>query len=153
MNSNSVETVVKTNRQLELNLGTFNIPTIVAIMGVIGMIWQQSAQRTAIDTKFDARLSAIEENQERQRQETTLRQQAVDSILSQVPQLTYRVQGLEQDLSLAQGRIDRQDDNMDAIRSSQSSIETKLEVLTQRIEMLLPPKKAELDLGKGISHD
>lgn len=132
---------MRTNSQLELNLGTFNVPTIAGIIGIFVMVWSGSADRAATDTKTDQRLIAIESAIQQARQARIDRDRIVDLGLSQISANSLKIATLEQAVNAVNLRVDRQADAITGIRDGLATVVTKLEVLTQRIEMSMPLKK------------
>lgn len=122
----------RVNKQLEFNWGVVNVPTIVGLLSIIGMIWAQSAERAKKDTDFELRIANIEKNEAQNR-----------AINEAVPNIQYRLTAQETLAGATNNRIDRGFDAIDDVRKDIGGLSTKIEVLTQRIEMVLP--RTELD--------
>lgn len=128
----------RTNKQLEFNLGTFNIPTVVGLLTIIGMIWAQSAERTKKDADIEFRVSSIEKDRTQAKAANEARWTDMQQTTAVLPNLNYRLTVQETSLGSANSRIDRGFDAIDGLRSDIAGVSTKLEVLNQRIELLLP---------------
>lgn len=136
---------MQTNRQLQFNLGVFNIPTLVGIATLFGFIWTQSANRAALDTKVEARLNVIESSRANRSIELDRQLTNLSTAVNVIPNLQYRVTALESANTAINARIDRQTDAIGDLRDGINSVGTKIEVLTERIEIALPLKKTQLD--------
>lgn len=132
-------TTMETNRSLQFNLGMFNVPTLVGIVG-LGLMVYQSGQK---QERQDARLDAIEIQRTARSAEVNKMLEALTLKTSPLENLTYRLTVAEQGIADANRRIDRQSDNMQAIRGDIANLSTTLEVLRQIIDSRLPPSKAE----------
>jgi len=137
---------MQTNRQVQFNLGVFNIPTLVGIATLAGFIWTQSANRAAIDTKVDERLNTIESSRASRNADLTQQLNSINSTITVIPNLQYRITALESANTAINARIDRQTDAIGDLRDGINAVGTKIEVLTQRIEIALPVKKSQLEL-------
>lgn len=136
----------RTNKQLEFNLGTFNIPTVVGLLTIIGMIWAQSADRAKKDTETELRITNIENDRARARIVNDQRLSDIGAVTATIPNMQYRLTVNETALAATNARIDRQADALDALRGAISDVGTKIEVLTQRIEMALPLREGRARL-------
>lgn len=139
---------VQYDKTLKLNFGTFNIPTIIAIAGVLW--WTATKQE-----RQDARLDTFDTYIQTREKERTLRSAEINKVLealtvkvSPLDNLTYRVTVAEQkiDAGLADvnRRVDRVGDSLQGIRDDFSVLSSKIEVLTEQVKAAFP-KKAELD--------
>lgn len=73
----------------------------------------------------------------------------VQRLDEQIVNLPYRVTVVEQQMGTVNTRIDRVSENviaaLDGVRKDIAQMTTRLEVLTQRLETLAPPKRADAD--------
>lgn len=135
----------RTNKQLEFNLGTFNIPTVLGLLTIIGMIWSNSAEYTKTKTEMELRIRSIETDRERSKIANDQRLADLMTTTSVIPNMTYRQTVMETNLGATNARIDRQADALENLRSDIAGIGTKIEVLTQRIELALPLRQGALN--------
>lgn len=135
----------KTNRQLEFNLGTFNLPTLLGILAIIGMIWSQSSARATLDAQTEIRLTTIEKDRATARAAYDNKMQDIMGVMATIPNLTYRVTVNEQNIQAANSRLDRQSDAINGVRDSISDLGTKIEVLGQKLDMAFPQRRTELE--------
>lgn len=131
----------RTNRQLEFNLGTFNIPTVVGLLTIIGMIWTTSTERAKLDAQTELRLATIEKArvEARTAYESTIRE--LSNAISIVPNLQYRVTVIEQSIAGINARLDRQSDAIVGVRDDIAEVGTKIEVLSQKLDMYAQPER------------
>jgi uncharacterized protein HemX len=127
---------METNRSLQFNLGMFNVPTLVGIVG-LGLMVYQSGQK---QERQDARLDAIEINRTARSAEVNTMLQALTEKTSPIDNITYRLTVVEQGIADANRRIDRQSDSMQAIRGDIAGLSTSIEVLRQIIDARLPQR-------------
>lgn len=136
----------RTNKQLEFNLGTFNIPTVVGLVTIIAMIWAGATDRAARDATFEARLNQIDKDRAAGRVAYDARLDALTAQASLVPNLQYRITVNEQAIASTNSRLDRQGDALDGLRDDIAGVRTSIEVLTQKIDMALPSNRTDLNI-------
>lgn len=134
----------RARRELEFNLGTFNVPTIVGLLAIIGMIWGQSATRATLDAQTQIRLDNIERDRVAARAANEVRMHDVELVTASVPNIVYRITVVEQGVVSTNARMDRMSDSINGVRDSVSEVGSKLAILTNRLEGLLPLRKTEL---------
>lgn len=118
------------SRGIQLNLGTFNIPTLVLVGG---LIWTSAGKQERTDARLDAIEIAI---------------QSMRTSVLVVPNLDYRMTVAEQSLVSLNQRQDRFGDSISGVRDSMATLSTKFEVLTQRLELVVPLRKSEVETQK-----
>lgn len=146
MGDHESESTMETNRQVQFNLGVFNVPTIAAVLGIYAFIYMQGADRAKTDTDFENRISSIETGRVSSRAEVNQRLDGLTNATNNISNLTYRVTALENANQAINARIDRQTDAIGDLRQGINQIGTKIEVLTQRLEIAFPLKRSELDI-------
>ncbi len=122
---------MESNARVALNWGTFNIPTIVAV-ATVG--WYTATKQE----RQDARLDAIEINRAARSAEVNKMLEAMSIKVSPLENVTYRVTVLEQGVADVNRRVDRVADSMQGIREDIGAVSTKIEVLTNQLQQLLP---------------
>jgi uncharacterized protein YoxC len=132
---------IETNRNIQLNWGTFNVPTIGLLLTIGGMLWSASSTQE----RQDARLDAIEIARAARSGEINKMIEALQGRVAPVDNLAYRVTVLEQSVADVNRRVDRVGDSMQGVRDDISTLSTKFEVLAEQVRSVLPGKKAELD--------
>lgn len=155
----------RTNKALEFNLGTFNIPTVVGLLGIMGMIWSQSAGRATLDANFATRLDAIEKDRAVAKIQFQSDMKDLQTTSAIIPNMQYRLTITEQNIASLGDRVDRQSEALnnfrDTITESIGALGTKIEVLTQRLEIAVPLKRGSIEdltetpkeLAPQIHHD
>lgn len=135
---------VQMDKTFRLNFGTFNIPTILAVAGVLW--WTATKQE-----RQDARLDTFDVYINTREKERTLRSAEINKMLetlttktSPIENLTYRITVTEQGIADVNRRVDRVGDSMQNIRDDVGSLSSKIDVLTEQVKAAFP-KKAELD--------
>lgn len=135
---------VQMDKTFRLNFGTFNIPTIIAVAGVLW--WTATKQE-----RQDARLDTFDVYINTREKERTLRSAEINKMLetlttktSPIENLTYRITVTEQGIADVNRRVDRVGDSMQNIRDDVGSLSSKIDVLTEQVKAAFP-KKAELD--------
>lgn len=123
---------VEMNRAVQVNWGTFNVPTILS---VLGLLWY-----TATHTeRQDARIDAIEISRASRSIELNSSIMALQAKVAPIDNLLYRLTVVEQGVADVNRRVDRQSDSLQGVRDDIAGLSTKFEVLQQRIEAVLPP--------------
>lgn len=135
----------RTRRDLEFNLGTFNIPTVVGLLTIIAMIYSNSAARATLDAQTQIRLDNIERDRTAARQANDIRMRDVETVTATMPNLMYRVTVVEQGVAATNARLDRLSDSLNGVRDSVSDVGTKVQILTDRLEGILPLRKTALE--------
>lgn len=127
----------RTNKQLELNLGVINVPTIAAIVALGVMLYNSGDSRARKEQEYDLRLDAIEasRSQSMALNEARWKDQAVTNSVTQ--NIQYRQTVSETNIQALNTRVDRVSDAVGEIREGVIQINAKL-------DLLLPLKKTEL---------
>lgn len=137
---------MQTNGQLQVNLWTFNAPTIAAVITVGAMVFNvgQAVQ------KQESRITNIETSRAERQIGYAKQAEAQAANAAATANLTYRLTTLEATVSgnniATNARVDRQTDSIQDFRSDLAKVNTSIELLSQQIKILLPEKKAELDM-------
>ena len=139
------ETTVETNRNIQWNLGTFNVPTLVGLATIGVMIFNAGQQIQ----QQNSRITTIENSRAERQMAAAKQADLVNVNTTNVAALTYRVTTLEATVTgnnlAINARADRQTDSIQDFRSDLAKVNTSIELLSQQIKILLPEKKAELD--------
>lgn len=126
------------NRAVQVNWGTFNVPTIISVLGIL---WYTATHYE----RQDARIEAIESSRIARSTEINTSILGLQSKVAPIENLSYRLTVVEQGVADVNRRVDRQSDSMQGIRDDIGALSTKFEVLSQKIEGILPEKRAELE--------
>lgn len=135
---------VEQNRKPLINWAQINIPTIIAVAGVLW--WtaaKQERQDTRLDT-FDTYITTREKERSARSAEINRMLEALTTKISPLENLTYRITVTEQGIADVNRRVDRVGDSMQNIRDDVSTLSSKIDVLTEQVRAAFP-KKAELD--------
>lgn len=129
--------LTRTNRQLELNLGTFNVPTIAAIVGLGLMVYNSGDARARKEQEYELRINAIEASRAQTiaMNESRWKDQGVTNSVTQ--NLQYRQTVAETNIQALNIRVDRVSDTVGEIREGVIEINAKL-------DLLLPSKRSEI---------
>ena len=138
------EATVETNRNIQWNFATFNVPTLVGIATIGIMIFNAGQQIQ----KQESRITTIE-NSRAERQMTAAKQaDLVSKNTADIANVVYRLTTLEATVTgnnlAINARADRQTDSIQDFRSDLAKVNTSIELLSQQIKILLPEKRAEL---------
>ncbi len=131
---------VETNRNIQWNLGTFNVPTLVGL-ATIGVMIFNAGQKIQ---QQDSRITNIEDSRTESRLQAAKVVDLVSSNTASIANLTYRLTVAEQGIINTNARLDRQTDSIQDFRSDLAKVNTSIELLSQQIKILLPEKKAEI---------
>lgn len=131
---------METNRNIQFNVGTFNIPTLAGILAIGVMVFNagQSLQQQ------ESRISNIETSRADRQAVYAKQADAVLANTAAIANLTYRTTVAEQGIIAVNARVDRQTDSIQDFRSELAKVNTNIELLTQQLKILLPEKKASL---------
>ena len=139
---------VDQNSRVNVNWLTFNIPTILAVAGVL---WVTSAKQERQDARldtFDSYIASRDRDRATRSAEVNRMLEALTVKISPIENLTYRVtvaeQKLDAGLADVNRRVDRVGDSMQSIRDDVGELSSKIDVLTEQVRAAFP-KKAELD--------
>lgn len=135
---------MQTNSNVEFNLGKFNIPTIVGLITVIGMLLNMTNNRTERDTKVDLRLDSIESSRAAAKIENQARLVSIETQLTGLSSITYRITSAEASILATNLRLDRQSDAIGKLSDGIAGVSSDLKLLTQRLEIAVPLRKSEL---------
>lgn len=135
---------VEQNSKLQVNWAQINVPTIIAVAGVLW--WtatKQERQDARLDT-FDTYITTREKERSARSSEINRMLEALTTKISPLENLTYRITVTEQGIADVNRRVDRVGDSMQNIRDDVGSLSSKIDVLTEQVKAAFP-KKAELD--------
>jgi hypothetical protein len=138
------EPTVETNRNIQVNWGTFNMPTLVGVVGLGLMVFNagQAIQRQ------DGRITNIETSRAERQLAASKQSDLLAVNTASIANLAYRLTTLEANVSgnniAINARADRQSDSIQDFRSDLAKVNTSIELLSQQIKILLPEKKAAL---------
>lgn len=129
---------MESNKQVQINWGTFNIPTLLSVLGIL---WYTATHSERQDNRVEvlensfSNLSKIVDDQ---RTKTS----ALDNVIYRLTTVETVVAANRAELS---ARMDRQSDALGDIRNGMAKLNSNFEVLSTKIDNVLPPKKAELE--------
>lgn len=129
--------VMEQNRQITVNWGTFNVPTILSVLAIL---WYTATH----SERQDSRLDSIETSRAASRVDYTKRIEALEMSDRRQDLLEQRITVNETNIVATNARIDRQTDVLQDIRSSIGALSTNFEVLSTKVENALPINKSEL---------
>lgn len=138
------------NRAVQINWGTFNVPTIISVLTVFFYM-------STGNERQNARLDSIETTRETNLTQYATTMSAIQTKVAMVDNIIYRVTVLEQGIADVNRRIDRQTDSMQDIRDNIGTLSANFQVLSQKIETFINPRKAEMEItpfsrGAGVPH-
>lgn len=126
---------MENNPKVQINWGVFNIPTILAIGG---LLWA-TADRAA---RQDLRLDAIETSRIRRSVEIDKVVEQLSTKVVPIDNIQYRLTVAEQGIADVNRRADRINEavssRLDKVQESINLLTTKFEVLDQRLQNALP---------------
>jgi len=135
---------MENNTKVQLNWGVFNIPTILAVGG---LLWA-TADRAA---RQDARLEAIENSRIQRSVEINKVIEQLTTKVVLIDNMQYRLTIAEQGLSDVNRRADRINESvssrLDRVQESINTLTTKFEVLDQRLRAAIPNDKPPKELS------
>lgn len=123
------------DRNIQVNWGTFNVPTIAGMFAVFAAVWSLSGHLE----RLDARLDTIEQSRANKAAEFNEQIKTINTAIAQIPNLTYRLTVAEQGIVSVNARVDRMADALADLRDGIGKINTSLEVLTQKMDLAFPP--------------
>jgi hypothetical protein len=143
MNDKTESTDVQ-NGKVNVNCFNFNVPTIVAVLGVG---WGVASYIKGME----ARIEKIEEYRVTRSSTTDRKFDDIQQALIPLANMPYRVNVLEQQATAINIRIDRFTElisnTMELIRKDVNTLGTKVEVLSEKIDnMAAQPKKASMNV-------
>lgn len=134
------------NKDVKVNWGTINVPSIATMLAVGAIIWNASGKLT----EQEARLNSIETQRTAKALEVNATIRSIQDSISAIPNLIYRITVAEQGINDLNRRVDRvgesMNNNFEAIRQGMNDLSTKFEVMDEKIDQRLPEKRAELDV-------
>lgn len=143
------EDKVMQSTKLNVNWLNFNVPTILAVLGAG---WGVASYVNGME----ARLEKVEDYRVTRSAVTDRKFDDIQRALDPLANMPYRVGVLEQGQIATNQRIDRFmeviTNGMEAIRKDVNTLGTKVEVLSNKIDNLSPPRKAEM-LQPGTPHE
>ncbi len=129
------------NAAVQINWRTFNIPNLMAIAGAVVTV-------VTYVNSLDARLAKVEDNSVSRGVIADKKFDEIQLSLSTLNNMPYRVNILEQQATAINLRIDRFTETisstMELIRKDVGSLGTKIEVLSTKVDNIVPEKKAGL---------
>lgn len=125
------------NKQITVNWGTFNVPTILSVLGILWYTAQHSERQ-------DSRLDNIEISRADARATYSKRIDNLEMRAAKLDLLEQRTTVNEANITATNARIDRVADVLQDIRSSIGTLSTSFEVLATKVQNALPMNKSEL---------
>jgi hypothetical protein len=133
---------MEVNRNVQLNWGTFNVPTITLCLAIAGMVYNMGGKQASTDTRIDS----LETQRAIRSAEVNKVLEALQTKVSPIDNLTYRVTSAENSISDVNRRVDRIGDSMslgfENVRKDISSLSEKLAVMDSKLRVVpdSPPK-------------
>lgn len=135
------------NSTVMVNWRTFNVPNLLAIAGAAVAV-------VTYVNSLDSRVAKIEENSASRSVVIDKKFDEIQLSLATLNNMPYRVGILEQQATAINLRIDRFTETitntMELIRKDVGSLGTKIEVLSSKVEVIIPEKKAGLSAPPEI---
>lgn len=132
------------DRNIKVNWGTFNVPTIIGMVGIFVVVFNQGG----VQERVDARLDFIETSRAANMASYNARLANIEAATAKIPNLEYRItvneQGILANNTSVNLRIDRITDAMGELRDGIAGVKTSIEVLTEQLKGSLPTRKSEL---------
>lgn len=128
------------NRNVQVNWGTFNVPTIAGMFVIFAAVWNLSGSMQ----RQDSRLGNIEDSRQENSVRLESRLAAMDIAIAKIPNIDYRVTVNEQGIVATNARIDRITDAVGALRDGIAEVKTSIEVLTEQLKSSTAQQRSEL---------
>lgn len=129
--------MVEQNRNVQINWGTLNVPTILSILC---LLWYTATH----SERQDSRLDAIEISRADSRAVYTKRIENLETAVRKQENLEYRLTTAEANIiannTSINARVDRQGDTLMDIRDSIAKLSTSFEVFSTRMDGVFPKK-------------
>jgi uncharacterized protein YoxC len=117
---------MESNRTVQVNWGTFNVPTLLSVLGIL---WYTATHTERQDNQLDSNKITMESLQ-KSLDDLRTKTAPLDNVI-------YRLTTLET-------KVDRTADALQDIRTSVGALSTSFEVLSQKIDNVLPQRKSEI---------
>jgi hypothetical protein len=127
------------DRNIKVNWGTFNVPTIIGMLGIFVVVFNQGG----VQERVDARLDNIEASRAANLANFNARVAAIEVIVAKIPNIEYRITVNEAGILAVNARIDRVTDTVGSLRDDIAGVRTSIEVLTEQLKSGIP-RKSEL---------
>lgn len=127
------------DRSIKVNWGTFNVPTIIGMLGIFVVVFNQGG----VQERVDARLDNIEESRAANIASFNARIANIEAVVSKVANIEYRITVNEAGITATNSRIDRVTDTVGSLRDDIAGVRTSIEVLTEQLKNGVP-RKTEL---------
>lgn len=135
------------NSTVMINWRTFNVPNLMAIVGAAIAI-------VTYVNSLDNRVAKVEDNGASRAVTADKKFDEIQMSLATLNNMPYRVGILEQQATAINLRIDRFTETitntMELIRKDVGGLGTKIEVLSSKVENIVPEKKAGISAQPGI---
>lgn len=117
---------VEQDKNIHVNWGTFNVPTIIGMVGLFIMTYNFGATNAAINARVGSiETFTIDSSQHIKR---------LDDDAALTPNIIYRLTSLETKMDATNTRIDRQSEIIGDLREAIGKLNTSIELLNQRLE-------------------
>lgn len=128
---------MESNRTVQVNWGTFNVPTLLSVLGIL---WYTATHTERQDSRLDINETALSSTSKLV-EDLRAKTAALDNV-------TYRLTTLEtvvaQNNANINARVDRQSDALQDIRKGIGDLSTGFEVLSNKVDTVLGPRKSEI---------
>jgi hypothetical protein len=131
---------MQSNANVQVNWGTFNIPTLVGMFVVFAAVWNLSSTLSTMT----ARLASVDVENSKLNAEQAEQIRGLRTDISTIPTLTYRLTVAEAGITTANSRIDRQVDAISELRGDIASVKADIGILNEKFDAAFPQKRVDL---------
>lgn len=135
-----MENTVEMNRTWQLNLGTFNVPTIVGLLAIFAMVYSAGGKQQEQET----RLNNIELARAARSAEVNKVLEALQTKIDPMENIKYRLTTAENAIIEANRRMDRMSDSTQDLRNNVNQIATSIQLLNQKFDSAFPSSPGKL---------
>jgi uncharacterized protein YoxC len=128
---------MESNRTVQVNWGTFNVPTLLSVLGIL---WYTATHTERQDNQLDSNKITMESLQ-KSLDDLRTKTAPLDNVIYRLTTVETKVDGNN---TAVNARIDRTADALQDIRTSVGALSTSFEVLSQKIDNVLPQRKSEI---------
>lgn len=137
------------NNHVSVNWRVINVPSLVAIAGLLVTMVGVYGSFVSRLERQDARMDATDKDRANNAllygKQMDLIQTTMSAVVTQGNKTEYRVTVAEQGIVALGSRQDRFADALGDLRDGIAGVKTSIEVLTEKIETSLPMKRSELE--------
>lgn len=131
---------MRADSNIQLNLGTFNVPTIVGLLAIAGMVYSAGGKIS----EQDSRINGIEMARAARSAEINKVLEALQTKIDPMENIKYRLTTAEQAILEANRRMDRMSDSTQDLRNNVNQIATSIQLLNQKFDNAFPGSPGKL---------